>query len=429
MSAQIVEADLTWTGDGFAPGVRVAVSPDGRIAEVGSIPRPATRELRHQALLPGFVSAHSHAFQRGLRGRGERFPDGAGSFWTWREAMYDLVLHLTRDRFTDLCTQAFREMRSAGITTVGEFHYLHHTTGTDDWAFDDAILDAARAAGIRIVLLNALYQTGGIGRPLGPAQQRFRARTTSAYWTQMERLRSRLDPSRESLGAAVHSIRAAPLDDIASMQQEARRQDLALHIHVEEQQKEIDESLAAYAKKPMAVLNSRLPTAEGVTAVHCTHTSPADLERFLAAGGAVCLCPLTEANLGDGLPNLAPALPFDGRLSLGTDSNARLSLLEEMRWLEYGQRLRQQSRGVIVDARGHSARPLLHAATAGGANALGVPTGAIEPGAWADFVSVDLGHPSLADVEAGCLLDALVFGAGNDVILATCVGGEWSDTR
>lgn len=427
MSRQIVEADLTWTGDAFEPGARIAVDGEGWIAEVGALQEAPTRRLEGQALLPGFVSAHSHAFQRGLRGRGERFPGGTGTFWTWREAMYDLVLSLDQSRFVELCTRAFQEMRDAGVTTVGEFHYFHHTSGTDDWAFDEAVLEAARAAGIRIALLETFYQTGGIGRPLGPAQQRFRTSSLDGFWKQMDRLAATIDHRRESLGAAVHSIRAAGLEEIAAIHDEARRRNLVLHVHIDEQREEIGESLAVYGKPSMAVLTGLLPSADGVTAVHCTHTAPDDLRRFLVAGGRICVCPLTEANLGDGLPDLAAALDYEERLSLGTDSNARISLLEEIRWLEYGQRLRQEIRGVVVGPAGDTARRLLSAATRDGADALGIHTGAVEPGRWADFCTIDLAHPALAGVEPDRLLDAMVFGAGNEVIVATCVGGEWRE--
>jgi formimidoylglutamate deiminase len=203
-------------------------------------------------------------------------------------------------------------------------------------------------------------------------------------------------------------------------------------MHVEEQRREIADCLAFYGRRPMQLALATLPAAEGLTAVHCTHTAPEDMERFLAAGGTVCVCPLTEANLGDGLPDLA--LPYRRRdrlnwLSIGTDSNARISLLEEMRWLEYGQRLRGESRGILRDGGGDGdgavAASLLRAATAGGARALGLPCGELAPGCWADLVAVDLGHPSLAGWEPATLLESLIFGAGDEAIVATAVSGEW----
>jgi cytosine/adenosine deaminase-related metal-dependent hydrolase len=175
----------------------------------------------------------------------------------------------------------------------------------------------------------------------------------------------------------------------------------------------------------MEVLCRTLGDLRGATAVHCTHSDPADMELYAAAGGGVCLCPLTEANLGDGIADLPVMRRAGVLLSLGSDSNARISMLEEMRWLEYGQRLRTESRGVLADPRGDVARVALAAATAGGAAALGLPAGAIEPGLWADFALVDLDAPTLAGVPTDTLLEALLFGAAEEAIAGTCVGGEW----
>jgi formiminoglutamate deiminase len=433
---QVVEADWTWTGDGFASGVQVRISGSGRIEAVGQLGAAATLRLRGQALLPGFVSAHSHAFQRALRGRGERFPAGAGSFWSWREAMYELATGLDGTAFERLCRQTFREMRAAGITAVGEFHYFHHKrAGASDlgasasvpidYALDARVLRAAAAAGIRIVLLNTYYRTGGVDQPLAGAQRRFASRSPQVFWKQMDRLAAALEGPTQTLGAAVHSVRAAPPEDLAAVYEEARRRGLPVHMHVEEQRQEIADCLAYYGRRPMQLVLATLPAADGLTAVHCTHTARDDMERFLAAGGSACVCPLTEANLGDGIPDLSMAHPWADRLCLGSDSNARISLLEEMRWLEYGQRLRAESRGVLRDGAGEVARLLLRAATAGGARALGLPCGEIAPGLWADLAAVDLAHPALAGWEPETLLAALIFGGGDEAIVATAVGGEW----
>jgi formiminoglutamate deiminase len=418
----VLEADWTWTGERFEQGVRVRIE-EGRIAEVGTLGAP-DRRLTGKALLPGMISAHSHAFQRGLRGRGERFPAGSGSFWTWREAMYGLVDRLDPDELQALCLRTFREMRSAGITCVGEFHYFHHLLHQgpelDGWAFDERVLRAAAEAGIRIALLQVYYRTGAIGQPLEGPQRRFGSPSPAAFWEQVDRLEALLDPATQTLGASVHSLRAAGLDDLRGVYDEARRRDLVFHIHVEEQRREIQDALAYYGRRPMQLLLETLGTATDVTAVHCTHTDAEDMERFLAGGGTVCVCPLTEANLGDGIPKKT------GAACLGTDSNARISMLEEMRWLEYAQRLATESRGVLRDHDGQVARVLFEAATVNGAQALGVDAGRIAPGCWADFVSIDLGAPSLAGWEPDTLLDSLVFGAGDEAIAATCVGGKWS---
>jgi formimidoylglutamate deiminase len=202
---------------------------------------------------------------------------------------------------------------------------------------------------------------------------------------------------------------------------------MPVHLHVEEQRREINESIAAYGRAPMPVI---LDAVDGgaITAVHCTHTAPADMRRLLAADGRLCLCPLTEGNLGDGIPSLGPEHVTSGSLAIGTDSNNRLAMLEEMRWVEYGQRLRGELRGGLADAAGDVASVVLAAATTGGAAALGVPAGRIEPGRWADFAAVNLRAPSLDGVPHARLLEALVFGSGNEAIAGTFVGGRYRPT-
>ena len=403
----IWEADLTWTGTKFERGVQVRVDGE-RIAEIGTFGKADMRLMR-QALLPGLVNAHSHAFQRGLRGHGEMYPEGAGSFWTWREAMYGLVEMLDPETFLALTVQAFREMRAAGITTVGEFHYLHHAGHHPDYAFDTIVQEAAADAGIRCVLLNVYYATGGIGKPLNDAQRRFRSDSLDAYWRQMDRLSGHL-------GAVVHSIRAASLGDLKAIHEEARRRGLVLHMHVEEQRGEIDECRAAYGLEPMEVLLDTIDIDDGFTAVHCTQTAKEHMRKYT---GNVCVCPLTEANLGDGVPE------GEGTLCIGTDSNARICMFEEMRWLEYGQRLKRERRGVLRDEQGSVGRALLKAATESGATALGIDVGRIETGRYADFCAIDLKHESLAGWTDATLLDAVIFGAGNGAVAGTCVGGVW----
>lgn len=417
----VFEADWTWTGARFERGVRVRVGPDGRIAALGALAEPVTERLSGRALLPGFLNVHSHAFQRGLRGQGERFPQGAGSFWTWREAMYALVGSLDAARLRALSAQAFREMLAAGITTVGEFHYLHHGR-EDDWELDEAVLEAARETGIRLVLLQVYYRTGGIGKPLAGAQRRFDARSFEEFWRHADGLARRLDPARETLGAAPHSIRAASLEEIERVHAEARARKLVVHMHLEETSQEIADCRAAYGRTPMELVAASLDLDAGFTAVHGTHTGPDQLAFFLNSGANLCLCPLTEANLGDGTPALG-RVPRVG-LCLGTDSNARISMLEEMRWAEYAQRLAREERGALVDEEGEVARRLFAAATLGGARALGVRAGAIEVGAWADLVALDLGAPELQGWSADTLLESLVFGAGERALAGTWVGGR-----
>jgi formimidoylglutamate deiminase len=458
---QIIEADLTLIGERFERGVRIAVDDAGCISEVGALDVEPTVMLHGRAIIPGMINAHSHAFQRGLRGVGETFPappNDQGSFWSWREEMYQLVESMTAERIHALSLQAFREMRDAGITTVGEFHYLHHDHTGDGYAFDEIVLNAAAEAGIRIVLLNTYYHTGGIGQPLRGGQKRFGSTALDAFRRQIDRLSERgakaarhegrkaerhegaadaheskrsMPPSLWSLGIVAHSIRAVPIEHIIELQWEATRRHWPFHMHVEEQQGEIEECVHCYGKPPMALLNERLEINPMCTFVHCTHTATADLDEYLEAGGNVCICPLTEANLGDGLAHVARMLR-DGRpgghVCLGTDSNLRISMAEEMRWIEYGQRLAGRRRGVLRDAHGRLAETLWHMATTNGARSLGLKAGAIKPGMVADFATLDLDHPSLAGWTKDTLLTSFIFGCGNEPIASTCVGGHWRES-
>ncbi len=434
MSAQLFEADWTWTGERFERGVRIAVDGEGRFCGAVETSGEA-QKLTGRALLPGFVNAHSHAFQRGLRGRGERFPVGAGSFWTWREAMYGLVQEMTPIRMGELCRRAFDEMLAAGMTSVGEFHYLHHDeAAARDHALDAVVLQAAREAGIRIVLMSAYYSSGGFdshgGRvPVGEAQSRFHTRTPAEFWAAFDRLTPELDASTQSLGVVVHSLRAADAGELREVQSEARRRGLVLHIHLEEQRREVEECQLSHGMTPMALLLETLGQAAGeldnVCAVHCTHTEAGDMARFLAAGGRVCLTPTTEASLGDGTPDLPGILASEGALSFGSDSNTRISMFEEMRWGEYAQRLVREERGVARIAEdGRVAPTLLRAATSGGAAALGLSAGDLRSGSHADFLTADLEHPTLGGVDPEHLPEALALACDERVIRDVFVGGR-----
>ena len=416
----VIHPELTWTGDRFESGRQIVVEPDGTIGDIGVITESVTDHgtWPDRAVMPGMVNAHSHAFQRGLRGRGELFPGTAGSFWTWRETMYELVEAMDEPTIYGLSHRAFTEMLRAGITTVGEFHYLHHDRTGSSYAFDEVVLRAAADAGIRIALLNVFYKTGGIGAALQGGQRRFWTASLDEYWSQIDSLGGVLEPRTQTLGVAAHSIRAVPLDLLTALHEESRRRGLVFHMHVEEQPAEIADCVAAYGTRPMALLNSRLAIDERFCAVHCTHTAPADMEAFVAAGGTVCVCPLTEANLGDGIPDLPR------RVSLGTDSNLRISFVDEMRLLEYAQRLKTGSRGVFVDDAGRCGAALWRAATVNGARALGVDAGELRAGAAADFITLDLTAPALAGWTPETLLDSFVFGAGSEVIAEVYVGGQ-----
>jgi formimidoylglutamate deiminase len=407
---RVLEADLTWRGGRFESGVQVEVLADGRFGRVGPGLSKDPERLRGQALLPGFVNAHSHAFQRGLRGRAESFDRNGGSFWSWREEMYRLAASLDLERFRNLTALAFREMLASGITSVGEFHYLHHLEGSRAYELDQAVVDAARETGIRLVLLATCYMTGDVSRPLEGTQARFASRSVDEFLESASRVGAG--------GLVAHSIRAVPLDAIVRIHEEARRRGIPFHIHVEEQPKEIEAALAHYGKRPLELLLDRLEMGAETTAVHCTHSSEENLARFLATGANVCVTPLTEANLADGIAPAGLAQP-GANLCLGTDSNLRIDFTEEMRLLEYAQRLSSRKRGIHVDASGSVATRLFEIATRGGARSLGLEAGTIEPGAAADVFTIRI------ETGSAELLTAFVFGDGVAAVQKVAVSGRW----
>jgi formimidoylglutamate deiminase len=419
-----IVADLTWTGARFERDVAIRVDENGRISHGSEAKAQESQPVVRLkgALCPGFVNAHSHAFQRGLRATRQLFNTGAGNFWTWRETMYRLADSLDVDSFYEESKRAFSEMLRAGMTTVGEFHYLHHETAS--WEFDDAVIVAAKDAGIRLSLIQTYYATGAIGKPLEGAQNRFGPLSRDEFQKSFSRIADKLDPNTQTLGLACHSIRAVSLDDVSYFRNMAAANCWPFHIHVEEVRGEIEDCLAVYGKRPMRVLLDSIRIDESVTAIHCTHCDGDDLREFASRGGRVCLCPITEGNLSDGFCDVPLLRNAGGQICFGTDCNIRLCAAEELRWLEFAQRLRREQRGVIVGEGGSSAAGLMQIGTINGANALNLPAGAIEAGRFADFFLLDLDHEDLRGVPDDALADAFLFGCGNGVIKQTFVGGR-----
>eukprot|EP00602_Paraphysomonas_sp_CaronLab_P004996 CAMPEP_0185030836 /NCGR_PEP_ID=MMETSP1103-20130426/17918_1 /TAXON_ID=36769 /ORGANISM="Paraphysomonas bandaiensis, Strain Caron Lab Isolate" /LENGTH=646 /DNA_ID=CAMNT_0027566107 /DNA_START=102 /DNA_END=2042 /DNA_ORIENTATION=+ len=438
------KADLTWVNSSFQPNVYVTVT-DGKITNIttdkgiGSDSDVVT--LPGVALTPGFVNAHSHAFQRALRGRGETYPtsstgEAKPSFWTWRNAMYSLVNDLDSvEAFKQQTKQCFVEMASSGITTCGEFHYFRHSKSSseEDYAMDNAVVEAAREANVRLVLLSACYQRGGFdNRPLNENQQRFKTASMDRYLSQLDNLSAYMDGSfGEGIGIVVHSLRAVDVPTLQKLSREANTRKIPLHIHIEEQPLEIEDCLTTHGVTPMRLLLDSLPRAEiqNICAVHCTHSDSADLKEFIEAGGKVCICPLTEASLGDGVFKSLECTK--GVVSLGSDCNARIDMFEEMRWLEYSQRLQRGQRGVFASVseneKGELANQLFACATEHGAHHLGVNAGTLAVGKWADFCLLNLSAPALKASTVGDLMGAAVFGGSSEgLVVDTCVAGKWT---
>lgn len=480
MSEQrILEAELTWIDGRFRRGVRVVVGADGRVVEVlesapqrrsaaategtgnreqatGAAARSTHSQpeaagshasqgqrgtggpgggevlrLAGRALIPGFVNAHSHAFQRALRGRTQRFPEGAGDFWSWREAMYGWVQRCSVEAFGEVCRRAFEEMRAAGFTTVGEFHYLHHADAARvDFAMDEALIEAARQAGIRLVLIGTYYAAGGLGEPLRSEQRRFVTPDVDGFLAHMDALAARAGAGGlHSVAIAGHSIRAVPTDDLLRLRAEARRRGWMFHMHIEEQPAEIEQCVAALGVTPMRWVLDHADAGSDFVVVHATHTHREVLAEYVERGGRVCVCPITEADLGDGIADVPTMAEPPAALSIGSDSNVRIDPTEELRWLEYAQRLRLGRRGVLRDEAGDVPRRLLEIGTTGGAAALGIDAGRIGPGCLGDFAVVDLEHPALAGADEDGLLEAILVGAGRACVAGSIVGGRVEERK
>ncbi len=411
-------ADHAWLG-GDRADADVLIEVDGeRIAGLrpGAERPPGAVHLRG-ITLPGLVNSHSHAFHRSLRGRAHR---AGGTFWTWREEMYAVATALTPDSCHALARATYAEMALAGITCVGEFHYLHHGPGGVPYAdanvVGEALLAAADDAGIRITLLDTCYLSGGFGRALQGAQLRFGDGDAAAWADRASRLRG---TARARIGAAVHSVRAVPADQLGTVAAWAEQRRAPLHVHLSEQRAENEACLAAHGCTPAQLLAEHGALGLRSTAVHATHLTDADTSLLGRSGTTVCLCPTTERDLADGIGPARTLADAGCPLSLGSDSNAVVDLFEEARGVELHERLG-------TERRGHwSAAALLRAATGDGAASLGWPeTGRLAVGALADLVTVGIASVRLAGARPATLLESVVFAAGAPDVREVVVGGR-----
>lgn len=444
-------AEHLWTGEGAVRhGVVVEVAGDRVVSVAVDVDAPpAGSTVLRGVTVPGLVNAHSHAFHRALRGRTQV---GSGSFWTWREVMWSVAARLTPENYEALATAVFTEMVLAGITTVGEFHYVHHTPdGTphdDPIAMSRALVRAAATAGVRLTLLDTCYLVGGFapdaaseveGRaevgsgpevetgpdveqvhvPLSAAQLRF-GDGSAAYWARRaSATRDELSGPTVVVGAAVHSVRAVPERALGTVASWAHAHDAPLHVHVSEQPAENADCVRLLGSTPVALLRRHGVLDHRATAVHATHLTPGDVADLAAGGTWACFCVTTERDLADGIGPAAELVEAGVPLTVGSDSHAVIDILEEVRGIESGQRLVSGRRGWF------GAAQLLAAATVQGARSLGWDDGGtIAPGALADFTTVSLDSVRLADARADSLLESVVFAATASDVTWVVVGGE-----
>lgn len=419
--------EYIYSEEGLRAHKMLAIDDQGRITAITDYDeRPAGEliELKGLALLPGFVNVHSHIFQCGLRGHTHRAIEQHDSFWSWRSTMYRAAARLTPENLYEQAVSAYREMLAAGYCSVGEFHYVHHQPGGKPYerpnAMAEAVLRAGQDAGIRVVLLMTAYARGGFNQPPDEGQLRFCDRTVEDYLRRVEALRE----AGFAVGVAPHSVRAVPENWLRAIASYSREREMPLHIHADEQVAEIEQCKAVHHCTPIELLERCGVLGPRTTIVHATHASEDEVKLLAKYGCSVCVCPTTEGDLGDGIAPYEQLQAAGIPLCIGSDSNTRLDPFEELRWAEYSARMRYQRRRVLVaDDAGSPGLSLLDYGTRRGAMALGLASGQIAPGLSADFVAIDLAHPSLHGWNEQDLLDVLFFGASAAVIKQVWVQG------
>jgi len=412
---------------GWANDVQVVIAA-GAIAAVTQGVAPAVGDERHQIALPGLASLHSHAFQRGMAGLAEQRGDSTDTFWTWRETMYHFALAMTPDDVAAVATLLYVEMLEQGFTRVGEFHYLHHDRDGSPYAdlaeMATRIAQAAEASGIALTLLPSFYAHGSFGGAAPHAGQR-------RFICSVDRFAALMAASRRAIaalpganiGLAPHSLRAVAPDELAAIIPLADGG--PVHIHAAEQVKEVEDCLAWSSRRPVQWLLEHAPVDQRWCLIHATHTTNEEVIALAKTGAVAGLCPITEASLGDGIFPAREFLDAGGRFGVGTDSNVLVGVADELRQLEYGQRLKHRQRNVLSGGAGASTgRTLFDQALAGGSQALAQPTAGLTPGARADIVTLDSAHPSLAGRQGDAAIDGWIFAAGSGAIDCVWAGGD-----
>jgi len=412
---------------GWANDVQVVITA-GAIAEVTPGVAPAAGDERYGVALPGLASLHSHAFQRGMAGLAELRGDSTDTFWTWRETMYRFALAMTPDDVTAVATLLYVEMLEQGFTRVGEFHYLHHDRDGSHYAdigeMAARIAQAAEASSIALTLLPSFYAHGSFGGAAPHDGQRRFICSVDQFAKLMNASRKAIASlPRANIGIAPHSLRAVTPDELAAIIPLADGG--PVHIHAAEQVKEVEDCLAWSGRRPVQWLLEHAPLDRRWCLIHATHTTDEEVAAFAKTGAVAGLCPITEASLGDGIFPAREFLAAEGGFGIGTDSNVLVGAADELRQLEYGQRLKHRQRNVLSGGAGRSTgRTLFDHALAGGARALAQPTIGLAAGAHADIVTLDVAHPSLAGRSRDAVIDGWIFAAGSGVIDCVWAGGD-----
>ncbi len=400
--------------DGWSNDVRIVVK-DGRIASVTTGTAPETGDERHAILLPGMPNLHSHAFQRGMAGLAETRGPGADSFWSWREVMYRFALTMNPDQVEAVAAQLYVEMLEAGFSRVGEFHYLHHDPEGRPYAdigeMAARVAAAAETTGIGLTLLPVFYAHSGFGGAEPVANQRRFINDLNSFARLHESCCKAVESIPEAVvGVAPHSLRAVTPDELAAVV--AISGEGPVHIHVAEQMREVEDCVAWSGARPVEWLLGSADVGDRWCLIHATHMTDAETVAVARSGAVAGLCPITEANLGDGTFSGQLFRDNGGRFGIGSDSNVLIGLPDELRQLEYSQRLFHRGRNVLAQPGQSNGRALFDAALSGGGTALGTRASGLAEGGAADFVSLDPSHPTLAGKAGDAILDAWVFANG-----------------
>jgi formimidoylglutamate deiminase len=415
--------------DGWAEQVLIAFDRTGTVTSIKTgVTAPADADHCRGPVLPGMPNLHSHAFQRAMAGLAEVALNLEDSFWTWRDLMYRLVGRLTPDQVEDIARYLYIDMLKGGYTAVAEFHYLHHDLDGKPYAdpaeMSRRVLSAADRAGIGITLLPVLYAHGGFGGKAPTDGQRRFINSADQYLKLQDVLAKDCRGPGKRLGFCFHSLRAVTLDEIKTVMGSAQ-DDRPVHVHIAEQQKEVDDCLAWSKRRPIQWLYDNVAVDGRWCLIHATHAEADEVTAMARSRAVAGLCPTTEANLGDGLFPAVAFMAEGGVLGIGSDSHVSLSVVEELRWLEYGQRLKHERRNRLYGANKHVAGHLYRASLAGGAQALGQKMGAIAVGQRADLVVLDGQHPLLAHVSGDDILGRWLFAGLNRMVKDVMVGGDW----
>lgn len=430
MKQALFHAHLLFDGEQWQRSCYFQVDPQGMFTELEPSALEESAKAQAQSfpvVIPGFVNCHSHSFQRGMAGLSEGLSQANAhdSFWTWREQMYGLAHTLTPETFRVIADWLYVEMLEAGYTSVGEFHYLHKKPTGEAYEnpceMAQQLAESAQETQIRLCLLPTLYQQSGMGKPLLDKQRPFGMKTLEDYENYRQALLAAVSVPQ---GVALHSLRAVGHESLLNFLRLYENQNLPIHIHIAEQQGEVEESLAFYGQRPVEFLLQEANVGAHWTLIHATHITPEEREAIVQSGATVGICPITEANLGDGIFPLKEFLQAGGTLAIGSDSHIRLDPFEELRWLEYSQRYRFEARACLADEQNLSVGHLLASRCyLGGAASLQMKVGALRTGHQADFIVLRTDHPSMLRQNPQTLWDELIFAGSRELVEAVYVGG------